>query len=167
MAKKKNYPIVGSWQQTTVEVRSGCTRCDECDRQFEKREKFWLREIQTSYFRGDDEVEHICDACKKKRDARVIGTMTVNGEVLTVLRREYPNGRLAIELADAQGIPYSILSVNIVTELAPGPGQFFAKTWSENEPLREPALASGLFEDTGARVKTGFVQAEVWRLKSA
>jgi hypothetical protein len=34
--------------------------------------------------------------------------------------------------------------------------------------VREPALATGLFEDTGERVPAGpnsFVQAEVWRYK--
>lgn len=42
--------------------------------------------------------------------------------------------------------------------------EFTVKSWSENEPLVEPMLATGLFEDTGRRVPSGFVEAPVWRL---
>jgi hypothetical protein len=39
------------------------------------------------------------------------------------------------------------------------------KTWSENKLVAKTALASGLFEDTGKRIPTGFVLAEIWRVK--
>ncbi len=45
--------------------------------------------------------------------------------------------------------------------------EFTVKSWSENEPLIEPLLASGLFEDTGRRCASGFVQAPVKRVKDA
>jgi len=80
---------------------------------------------------------------------------------------EYGNGGLAVSLiAVADGQPIAKLSVNL-PEAADqlGEGEFFAKTWSENAPIVGPALASGLFEDTGRRVATGFVEAQVWRLK--
>jgi hypothetical protein len=43
--------------------------------------------------------------------------------------------------------------------------EFTVKSWSENEELVEPMLATGLFEDTGRRVPSGYVEAPVWRLK--
>ncbi len=39
------------------------------------------------------------------------------------------------------------------------------KTWSENEAFAKAALATGLFEDTGKRFPTGFVEAQIWKLK--
>lgn len=94
-----------------------------------------------------------------------LGTIRAFGENLMVLnRRNYSNGRMAIELISVGGEPWATLSVNLPDAPEPPKGCFYAKTWSENEPLREPALTSGLFEDTGLRVLTGYVQAEVWRL---
>lgn len=61
--------------------------------------------------------------------------------------------------------PICTLSVNLPEschELEPG--EFFAKTWSENEEIAKLALTSGLFEDTGRRVPTGFVEAQVWKI---
>jgi hypothetical protein len=58
--------------------------------------------------------------------------------------------------------PFGTLTTNI--DGAPlEPGEFCVKTWSENEPVWPVALASGHFVDTGKRVPTGFVEAQVWR----
>ena len=43
--------------------------------------------------------------------------------------------------------------------------EFCVKTWSENEVLVAPMLATGLFEDAGRRVPSGHVVAPVWRIK--
>ena len=43
--------------------------------------------------------------------------------------------------------------------------EFCVKTWRENEVLVAPMLATGLFEDTGMRVPSGYVVAPVWRIK--
>lgn len=93
-----------------------------------------------------------------------IGEMKAMGRTLSVLRTEYMNGRIAIQLNSVGGTPFATLSVNLPSEPNPPEGCFWAKTWSENAPLRSPALRSGLFEDTGRRVQTGFVLAELWRL---
>jgi hypothetical protein len=45
------------------------------------------------------------------------------------------------------------------------PNHFLAKTWSENEELAKEAFASGLFEDTGFKIPTGYVVAPVWKIK--
>ena len=86
---------------------------------------------------------------------------------------KYVNGRLAIQLVSADscegilsaGEPVGMLTVNIPSaELEDG--EFLVKTWSENEDLAGGALASGRFVDTGRRVPTGHVEAQVWRFKS-
>lgn len=43
---------------------------------------------------------------------------------------------------------------------------FVVKSWSENKALADALRNGDLFEDTGLRVPTGFVEAEVWRLKN-
>jgi hypothetical protein len=77
-------------------------------------------------------------------------------------------GHIAITLIDAASFePIAILSTN----LAPGGVKldrdaFSVKVWSENEALITPILASGLFQDTGARITTGCVQAPARRVKN-
>ena len=75
-------------------------------------------------------------------------------------------GALAVMQNDSTSeVPIATLSVNL-REAAHdlGPGEFFAKTWSENAEVARLALASGLFEDTGRRIPTGYVEAQVWRI---
>lgn len=48
-------------------------------------------------------------------------------------------------------------------------GEVIVKTWSENEILRDPLLATGIFEDTGKRRQpdpASFVLAEIWKVKA-
>jgi hypothetical protein len=42
--------------------------------------------------------------------------------------------------------------------------EFFAKTWSENAMVTPDLMLSGHFADTGRKVKTGHVDAEIWVL---
>jgi len=93
----------------------------------------------------------------------------VPGRVLTpygegrVVLGFYANGALAVQLIADDGEVITKLSVNLVDEAHTlGEKEFFAKVWSDNERIAPAALASGLFEDTGRRVKTGFVEAQVW-----
>lgn len=65
MSKSKSYPIVGPWQQTTKETYPYPPNCMKCGKDYTK-ETFWRREIQVSYFRGDDVVETLCQECKEK-----------------------------------------------------------------------------------------------------
>lgn len=67
------------------------------------------------------------------------------------------NDRIAITISGAR------LTVNLPGYHL-GDGEFFVKTWSENELIIDDIRKSGLFENTGRRVKTGFVEAEVWRV---
>lgn len=95
-----------------------------------------------------------------------MGEIQACGEKLDLVRRIYAGGNLAIELVSTQdGERFGVLTVNLPESIELGQrGEIAVKTWNENQPLREPALASGLFVDTGRRIPTGHVEAEVWRL---
>ncbi len=94
-----------------------------------------------------------------------ICSITAFGQQLNVETAQYRNGRLAIQLTDPEDDQsWATFSCNLPDEPL-RENEFFAKTWSENEPLREPMLASGKFIDTGRRVRTGFVEAEVWAIR--
>lgn len=90
-------------------------------------------------------------------------SLTVGNRTVATHYAEYAGGRLAIKYVDIKsGEPFSILTVNLPDdELADG--EFFVKTWSENEKTAKAAIESGFYKDTGRRVKTGFVEAEVWK----
>ncbi|MEO5368198.1 MAG: hypothetical protein H7831_17965 [Magnetococcus sp. WYHC-3] len=64
--------------------------------------------------------------------------------------------RLSVDLTD-QGY--------VVSVVAERPGCFFAKTYSENREIAAEALASGLFMDTGRRVKLRFVDVPIWAIR--
>lgn len=77
----------------------------------------------------------------------------------------YGNGATAIRLQGPDGEPIGTLSVNVpesAGELARD--EFFAKTYSENARFIQPALDSGLFEDTGRVVRAGYLSFPVWRV---
>lgn len=97
-----------------------------------------------------------------------IGTIEAYGKPLRLQLDKYRGGATAIRIVgDDEEFggeePWGVLTVNIPgTPLAQD--EILVKTWSENEPFRAPALATGLFEDTGRRIPSGFVLAEVWKL---
>jgi hypothetical protein len=77
-------------------------------------------------------------------------------------------GPIAIQLFDDDDPPEPLATFS--TNLAPygavlADDEFCVKTWSENEVLVAPMFATGLFEDTGRRIPTGYVVAPVWRIK--
>jgi hypothetical protein len=94
----------------------------------------------------------------------VLGTFAVGKDRVTAIVQAYRNRRLAVELIAEDGEPYTVLSVNLVDAPAPPEDCFYVKTWSEHNIMRGPALASGLFENTGKR-SPNFLQAEVWKIK--
>ena len=87
----------------------------------------------------------------------------------TILVGRYPaGGAIAIQLVDDDEPmePIATFSTNLVPYGATvANDEFCVKTWSENEVLVAPMLATGLFEDTGRRVPSGYVVAPVWRIK--
>jgi len=103
---------------------------------------------------------------RKKLDGKLLRVNlfgTVYDTVFDVQR--YSNGRPALQLLtdDAEMEPFGMLTCNL-----PGvpleDNEVIIKNWSENEDIVKAALASGYFEDTGMRIHTGFVQAQIWRV---
>jgi hypothetical protein len=43
--------------------------------------------------------------------------------------------------------------------------EILIKTWSENEEIAKGLMGTGRFEDTGVRVRAGFCEAQVWKIK--
>jgi hypothetical protein len=87
--------------------------------------------------------------------------------MVEVIERIYGNGRTAILLVSAEnGQPVCTLTVNL-PEKALQEGEFFVRVSEENADIAEEARESGLFEDTGRRVTTGFIQAEVWKYSAS
>jgi hypothetical protein len=76
---------------------------------------------------------------------------------------QYANGRLAIQ-ANCDDGPYGKLTVNLPDDPI-GPREIFVRTTEENEYLAKAAMKTGLFEDTGKKVQSGFIEVSVWKLK--
>lgn len=94
-----------------------------------------------------------------------IHKITVRGIVGNVKYVYYAQGNIAIQYMGDAG-PLGTLTVNLPDDELDD-GEFAVKTWSENEQLAKAAFATGLFEDTGKRIPTGFVEAQVWRFAKA
>lgn len=88
-----------------------------------------------------------------------IGTITIAGQAHQLQEAYYPNNLTAIVIDEGR---WGKLTVNVVDVPPPPPGHVYVKTWEENARVRAPALATGLFRDTGARVPCGFAMAELW-----
>ena len=99
----------------------------------------------------------------------LIGRVTTPfGEALIHVGRYPAGGAIAVQLEDANtGEPLATFSTNLVPYGAcVADTEFCAKVWSENEPLVEPMLSTGLFEDTGRSEASGYVLAPVWRIRN-
>lgn len=85
---------------------------------------------------------------------------------LKLMKGSYAGGKLALRLIDFEdGAPFIVLTVNIPNEDHQlQPGEFFVKSWSENEPsVNELRKKVKIFIDTGRRVSVGRVTAEIWK----
>jgi|SRR5579862_1416045 len=89
------------------------------------------------------------------------------GNVLMQMGRYPIGGATYIQLVGKDkypGEPIATLTVNLPNNNKMlNKGEFFVKTWSENEMIANDALKSGLFVDTGRRVETGYVEAQIWK----
>jgi hypothetical protein len=75
----------------------------------------------------------------------------------------YPDGTKALLGVDADtGEPYAKLTTSIPGAKL-GQDEYLIKTWGENVSVTEALRKSGLFRDTGRRVRSGYVEAQVWR----
>ena len=88
---------------------------------------------------------------------------------VVLVKEKYVNGdSTAIELMcneDGYWEPYSTLTVCIPGTILED-NEILVKTWSENEQLKE-LTKTDMFSDTGKRVKSGFVEAEIWKIEDS
>jgi hypothetical protein len=78
--------------------------------------------------------------------------------------RTYANKRMAIQYLTLDGEPFGTLTVNVPEAFIKN-DEIIVRTTEENEQLAEAALKSGLFEDIGRRIPSGFIKLSVWRIK--
>jgi len=82
-----------------------------------------------------------------------------------VQRRQYGNGRPALELVDAEdGSPIAKATVNL-PDTPLGKNQVFIKNYAENEGMLEALVAAGVVKPTGESVRSGFVEVPVCELQ--
>lgn len=97
-----------------------------------------------------------------------IGDIATPDGLVQAIQGSYGNGTTAIRLQRPDGAPVGTLSVNIPESAGLLAGdEFFAKTYGENARFVQPALASGLFKDTGGWVRAGYISFPVWRVCKA
>lgn len=96
---------------------------------------------------------------------KIIGTLKFEGETLSITEEPGRFHTKSYSLIAEDGEPFTDLSKEPfgsgIDALADNEVQM--KMYAENEQLREPLLATGLFEDTGRRVPAGYAELEVWR----
>jgi hypothetical protein len=76
------------------------------------------------------------------------------------------NGTKALIFVDIEdGEPFFELTTNIdgVENLLLYDDEICVKTWSENSSFIDQLLQADIFEDTGRKVSSGFVEASIWR----
>ncbi len=57
-----------TYSKETLSVRPGAkSGCDGCGHKFLSKERFVVRETKVNWFRGDDEVEFLCNKCVLKQ----------------------------------------------------------------------------------------------------
>lgn len=87
-------------------------------------------------------------------------TLFGNSYDVKLVEGKYGDGSTAIQAIDPEG-PFGTLTVCVPgTRLLEN--EILVKTWSENSEWAPQLLQYG-FEDTGRRVKTGYVEAQVWK----
>lgn len=76
----------------------------------------------------------------------------------------YGNDRIALKLVDVvDGSPVATATVNIPEEKLLS-GETLIKDYSENEGMLDALVEAGIVEDTGRKVKSGYVDIPVCRL---
>jgi hypothetical protein len=88
----------------------------------------------------------------------------IDNDNITLHCGRYSNDRLAIQANCDDGL-YGKLTVNL-PESQLGANEIFVRTTEENEHLAKAAIKTGLFEDTGKKISSGFIKISIWRLKN-
>jgi hypothetical protein len=82
----------------------------------------------------------------------------------TIGVNEYASGRLRVSSSERHVEHLTTDEIDDVNA-TPADDEIYVLIANEHESLARAALASGLFEDTGRSVLSGYTQAAVWRVK--
>lgn len=83
---------------------------------------------------------------------------------VVIQTRNYPNGRKAIELIDAEdNMPYAVATVNLPDVLL-ADNEVLIKDYSENEGILDFLVDNKIVRNTGRGVRSGFVWIPVCEL---
>ena len=83
----------------------------------------------------------------------------------TVQKRQYGNGRVALQLLDAEdGSPIATATVNLPDEPL-GKNLVFIKDYGENTGILDALISVGVVKPTGEKVRSGFVEVPVCELQ--
>lgn len=80
----------------------------------------------------------------------------------------YGDGATYLRVRDTHGTPIATLTVCSPPSsfFSPTENIFLVKSWSENKETVQEIRSLNIFTDTGRRLPAGYVEIEVWRLKS-
>lgn len=82
-----------------------------------------------------------------------------------VEKRQYENGRPALQLIDAEdGSPIATATVNL-PDVPLGKNEVAIKDWSENEGMLAALTEAGVVKPTGQTIRSGFVEVPVCELQ--
>jgi hypothetical protein len=85
-----------------------------------------------------------------------------------ILREQgkYPDGSMGLVVwgSDDDPSPICVLTVSLNTGPLPD-DMYIIKTWGGNWSIARDVLATGVFEDTGVRLPSGRVEAQLWKWK--
>jgi hypothetical protein len=89
------------------------------------------------------------------------------GETLHFFIGEYVGGMPAIQVVCDDGELYATITTNLSEQEQErlNPGEFFVKTWTENEAITRHLIGlEDFFIDTGRRVSIGHAVAHIWKI---
>lgn len=90
--------------------------------------------------------------------------VTFKGWICRVRQGQYDNGRVALQLIDAEdGSPIAKATVNL-PDVPLADDEVAIKDYSENEGMKASLIEAGIIEDTGKRAWAGRVEVPVCRL---
>lgn len=91
--------------------------------------------------------------------------ITYNNEKLKVAFSRYQSDdSIAMFLMEKHGQMYTKVTVCIPGTKLDKNNEVIIKTWTENEGLLKVLIDSGIVEDTGKKIPTGYVEATLCRL---
>ena len=94
-------------------------------------------------------------------------TIKFKGHTLAIRETSYSDGSLCLQAIDSEyGVPITKATVNLNYDKVKGflpDGHVYIKNYSENKGMLKALVDAGIVEDTGRKLTTGFVEANLCR----